>query len=110
AADEGLELCQSTDLKYFEPELHRLRGQALFTQSLAQVGGPLTRRQAEQAFRDAIAIARAQSARFLELRAVVELGRLLIADGRPNEALLELMPACSGWDDENQGPDLRAGQ
>jgi hypothetical protein len=110
AADEGLELCQSTDLKYYEPELHRLRGEALFAQSLVHNDEPSTRCLAEKAFREAIAVAQAQPARFLELRAIVGLGRLLIADGRRVEALLELMPACSGWDDENQCPDLRAGQ
>jgi tetratricopeptide (TPR) repeat protein len=110
AADEGLELCRSTDQNYYEPELHRLRGDALIVQSLTSDDGVSTRRRAEAAFREGIAVARAQSARFLELRAVVGLGRLLIADGRRDEALLELMPSCSGWDDENQCPDLRAGQ
>jgi hypothetical protein len=64
AADEGLELCRSTGQNYYEPELHRLRGEALFAQSLVSGDAVSTRHLAEAAFREGIAVARAQPARF----------------------------------------------
>ena len=62
----------------YAPELHRLRGEALLLK-----GQPVT---AEQSFVNARDVAREQEAKTLELRATVSLGRLLVSEGRDDEA------------------------
>jgi DNA-binding winged helix-turn-helix (wHTH) protein/predicted ATPase len=65
--DEALGLVGPTGERLFEAELHRLRGEAL--RSAAHP-------DAEGCFRQALAVARRQGARSLELRAAVSLARL----------------------------------
>ena len=110
ACDDGLELLaeaeaavESTQERYWEAEIHRLRGEILLkTASASQA------RAAASSFRRALDIARRQSARTLELRAAVSLARLWQAEGRDREAYDLLAPAfgwfSEGWDT----PDLQA--
>jgi hypothetical protein len=86
-------------LRFYEPELHRLRGE-----SLIRAGAAST--EAERAFREAVALAESQRARFLELRARIGLSRLLVATGQDVAARLELAAACEGWAEVNETPDL----
>ena len=59
--------------------------------------GPLRdRAAAEQSYREALAVARGQQAKALELRAATGLVRLLCDEGRPHEARDLLTPIC-GW-------------
>ncbi len=109
ACDDGLELLaeaeaavESTQERYWEAEIHRLRGEILLkTASASQA------RAAASSFRRALDIARRQSARTLELRAAVSLARLWQAEGRDREAYDLLAPAfgwfSEGWDT----PDLQ---
>jgi predicted ATPase len=91
--DEGLALAEQTGERLFESELHRLRGEALRT-----VG----HRDAEACFRQAVAVARSQSARSLELRAAVSLARLDPAVGRA------VLAETLGWFTEGlDTPDVR---
>jgi tetratricopeptide (TPR) repeat protein len=66
--------------RWFEAELHRTSGE------LGLLRSPNTPELAERAFRDAIALARQQSARSFELRAWISLARLLAYQGRRREA------------------------
>jgi predicted ATPase len=66
--------------RYFEAEIHRLRG------SLLVKHDPPREAEAEQAFLRAIDVARGQEARWWELRASVSLGRLWQRQGRSDEA------------------------
>jgi predicted ATPase len=66
--------------RWFEAELHRTSGE------LGLLRSPNTTELAERAFRDAIELARQQSARSLELRATISLARLLRDTGRRDKA------------------------
>ena len=71
---------------FFRAELLRLRGEAL---TAAAPGDP---EKSEALFREALAIARRQQARALELRTAVSLGHLLLGAGRRVEALDVVQP------------------
>jgi len=67
-AEEALALVDQTSEQLFEAELHRLRGELLLT-----AAGPAE--EAEASFHKAVAVARKQEAKSLELRAVMSLVR-----------------------------------
>jgi predicted ATPase len=69
-----------TEERYYEAELHRLRGELLLMRSDADREG------AERCFRKAIDIARRQRAKSWELRATTSLARLLRDTDRRDEA------------------------
>ena len=95
ALDEGLALVKKTEERLFEAELHRLRGEAL--RSAAHP-------DAEGCFHQALAVARKQSARSLELRAAVSLARL--GRGRGGERRKALAEAIEGFTEGFDTPDL----
>lgn len=66
--------------RWFEADLHRLRGEA-FLASSADCSA-----QAESCYRQALAVARSQSARLWELRATVSLAHLWRDQGKRTEA------------------------
>ena len=88
---EALALVGKNAERYYEAELHRLRGELL-------VQGPPPRPMdgAEACFRRALDIARRQQAKSLELRAALGLSRLWQARGRKEQAR-ELLGAVYGW-------------
>jgi predicted ATPase len=90
ALAEALEAVADKGIGYYEPELHRLKGELL----LARYPG--NAEQAEACFRQAGTIARRQSAKSLELRAAVSLNRLLQSHGKPEEAR-PLLAEIYGW-------------
>jgi predicted ATPase len=75
---DALETALETDERYYEAELHRLKGELLMSDDL--------QRESEDAFHRAIQIARKQSALSLELRATMSLSRLWQRQGRGEEA------------------------
>jgi len=70
------------------PELHRIVGMIALTQGRCV--------EAEESFRQAIEIARTQSARMWELRATMSLARLLAKQGRRDEASV-MLAEIYGW-------------
>jgi predicted ATPase len=92
AVAEALELGKSTGERLYEAELHRLRGELLLLRAAA--GAPPA--EAEACFRRAIDVARRQSAKHPELRAVVSLSRLYQEQGRKEEAL-GMLAEIYGW-------------
>jgi len=88
AADEGLALCRSSGVRMLESELHRLKGELLLKNG--------NQGTAAQCFRDAIDLARHQSAKSWELRATTSLGRLLALQGRRGEAQ-GILAQIYGW-------------
>jgi adenylate cyclase len=62
-------------------------------------GGPGANEEAETLLRDALAIARRQHARLFELRAAIELAKLLLEQSRDAEARAELAPAYAAFTD-----------
>ena len=77
--DEALALVDKGELRYYEPELYRLKGE------LSLMGGQ-DEVAVEADLRRAINIARRQNAKSLELRAATSLGRLIQKQGKPDEA------------------------
>ena len=71
ALAEALRAVDDKGIGFYEPELHRLKGELLLARA------PENPSDAEACFRQAIAIARRQRAKSLELRAVMSLSRLL---------------------------------
>jgi class 3 adenylate cyclase/predicted ATPase len=85
---QTLDHIQCVNERAFEPEGHRIRGTLLL--QVAAIG------DAEECFRQALAVAREQRTRSWELRAATSLARLLNDQGRQGEARDLLAPAY-GW-------------
>jgi class 3 adenylate cyclase/predicted ATPase len=75
---------------YWEPEVHRLKGEFLLQQTAS------TDEEAETCFRQALDVARHQQAKSLELRAALSLSRLWKHQGRQDEAR-RLLAEIYGW-------------
>jgi TOMM system kinase/cyclase fusion protein len=104
--DEAEATVQQTNERYWEAEIHRLRGQLLLAAS--EPAAPAVVRSAEECYRRALDVARRQGARSLELRAAVSLSRLWQAEGREHEAG-EFLAPIDAWFLEGRGTsDLRA--
>jgi len=84
---EALDLVEKIDERFFEVELHRVKGELLLMQDEAQ---------AEACFHQAINIARRQNAKLFELRTVMSLSRLLQKQGKQREAR-KLIVDIYGW-------------
>jgi predicted ATPase len=87
---EALEVMQQSGERAWEAELYRLKGELL----LARATGHDT--EAETCFRQALAVARRQEAKSLELRAAMSLSRLWQQQGKRAEAH-ELLAPVYGW-------------
>jgi predicted ATPase len=75
---------------YLESALHRTRGE------LSLLRSPNSGEMAERCFREAIEVARQQSARSFELRATMSLTRLLAKQDRRDEART-ILAKIYGW-------------
>ena len=80
AVSDGLERVQRTGTRMLEAEMRRLKGELLL------MGDNRAEVEAAQCLRDAIEVARRQSAKSLELRATMSLARLLTKQGNRDEA------------------------
>jgi predicted ATPase/class 3 adenylate cyclase len=85
---EALTLMGKTEERWWEEELHRLKGELL-----AHTQDP---REAETCFHHALTVARLQQAKSLELRAATSLARLWQQQGKRIEAR-ELLAPVYGW-------------
>ena len=90
ALAEAYTLMDQHDERYWEAEIHRLRGVLLLRQS----GTPPA--EAEAWFRRALDVARRQEAKSLELRAAMSLSRLWQQQGKCAEAR-DLLAPIYGW-------------
>ncbi len=94
---EALNIVRKTGEHFYEAELYRLKGELLLVQVLpAQEGKSGKISEAKECFRQAIDIARRQSAKSLELRAVMSLSRLLQKQGKNAESL-QMLAEIYGW-------------
>jgi predicted ATPase len=98
---EALGQADTSEQRWFEAELHRLRGEALLATSSERAF------EAESCWRRAIAIAREQSARFWELRAAQDLARFWAKQGRRAEARDLLAPVYSWFTEGFDTVDLK---
>src|SRR5262245_14085283 len=90
ALAEAHTLMEQHDERYWEAEIHRLRGVML----LRQMGPPQA--EAEACFQQALTVARRQEAKSLELRAAMSLSRLWQRQGKRAEAYALRAPIY-GW-------------
>ncbi len=90
-------------LVYWNAELHRRRGELLL-----EAGGD--RAEVAACFEQALADARSQGARLLELRAAASLARLQRDEGRAGDAAWRLRTAYAGFSQGLDAPDLRDAQ
>jgi adenylate cyclase len=96
---EAMEVARSTEERYYEPEMHRVRGELMLAEGDEDA--------AEGSFEEAVQVARQQQARSLELRATVSLCRLWHEQGRREEAR-EMLSGIYGWFTEGfDTPDLQ---
>jgi DNA-binding NtrC family response regulator/predicted ATPase len=113
---EALAVVHTAGERFYEAELHRLRGELLLIQAASGVGsgsapagtsrlvkadvGAINRSpslaQAEACFQQALDMASRQQAKSLELRAATSLSRLWQQQGKRNEAR-ELLAPIYGW-------------
>jgi class 3 adenylate cyclase/predicted ATPase len=84
----------SSGERWWEAELQRLKGELILMQpdTLSSLGTE----EAEACFQHALATARAQSAKSLELRAAISLSRLLRRQAKPGKAR-HILAAVYGW-------------
>jgi predicted ATPase len=80
ALTEALAAADEHENRYYEAEIHRLRGALQLRQNDSKAA------EAQSCFQRAVEIARKQSAKSLELRATMSLARLLAKQGRRDEA------------------------
>ena len=88
--EEALALVDQYEERYWEAEIHRLKGELLLARSAAnQV-------EAEACWHKALDVARRQGAKSLELRAAMSLARLWQRQGQ-RAAAYELLAPVYGW-------------
>ena len=96
---DAAKLIETTQERWAEAEMHRVRGSLLL--SLGE------RAAAEKSYCEALAVARHQSAKFWELRAAINLGRLWRDQGKCIEARELLMPIYEWFTEGFDVPVLR---
>jgi predicted ATPase len=102
---EALDLVLRTGQRTHEAELYRLKGELLIMQA---EGNTTLLSEAESCFHQAIEIARAQSAKSFELRAVMSLSHLYEKQDKKEEAR-QILSETYGWFTEGfNTADLKA--
>lgn len=102
AWEEGMRWAELTGERFYEAEMHRLRGDLHL-----QMGGRDARSLAEACYRHALTVSRAQQARSWELRASLSLARLYRREQDP-EAARDAVAGVLSWFTEGfDSPDLR---
>jgi TOMM system kinase/cyclase fusion protein len=90
ALAEALVHVEHTGERYYEAEIHRLKGELLLQQSSDNQA------EAETCFHQALEIARSQQAKSLELRTATSLAKLWQSQGKRQEAY-DLLAPVYGW-------------
>ena len=99
--DEALAGFETSGARLSEAELYRLKGEATMMHE------PSATAEAEACFRKAIEVAKAQSAKWWELRATTSLARLLAKEGKREEARLMLAEIYNWFTEGFDTADLK---
>ena len=99
--DESFPFVERSGQRYYEAELHRLKGEMLLAQDSSNAA------QAEQSLRIAIEISRKQHAKSWELRAITSLARLLAKQHKRDEARMMLAEIYNWFIEGFDTPDLK---
>jgi predicted ATPase len=102
--DDALAELEATENRWYEAEMHRIRGEILLKRDPADTAA------AEQSLQTAIAIAQSQKARSFQLRAALSLAKLYRAANRHADAHAVLAPAVEGFPLTRQFPELAEAQ
>jgi predicted ATPase len=102
--DDALAELERTEQRWYEAEMHRIRGEILLQRD------PADNAAAEQSLQAAIAIAQSQKARSFELRGALSLAKLYRAANRDADAQAVLAPAVEGFPPTRQFPELAEAQ
>ena len=102
--DDALAELERTEQRWYEAEMHRIRGEILLKRDPADTAA------AEQSLQAAIAVAQSQKARSFELRAALSLAKLYRAANRDADAHAVLAPAVEGFPPTQQFPELTEAQ
>ncbi len=105
AVGEALAVAARTEERFYEAELHRLKGELLLQKAVGSVQKAET--EAEECFHKAIDVACRQSAKSLELRAAMSLSRLWQQQGKPTEARDFLAPVYHWFTEGFDTADLK---
>ena len=97
--DEARALIEPLDQRFYEAELHRVRGMVTLSE-----GGDVD--AADSNFDRAIEVARCQSSRFLELRAATSKARFCLERGRHQSARDLLVPVYRSFSEGADTADL----
>jgi class 3 adenylate cyclase/predicted ATPase len=97
--DEGLAVAETSDERFYEAELHRLKGELLLAASPDQAA-------AEAWFRQSIETAQSQRSKAWELRTTTSLARLWQRQGRRDEARAVLAAIYGTYTEGFSTPDL----
>ena len=95
AVAEAIAIMGKTGERYYEAELHRLKGDLILRRSGVEAE-PGVQTEAEECFRKSIEIARQQEARSFELKAVISLSRLWEQQGKKEQAR-QMLAEIYGW-------------
>jgi predicted ATPase len=98
--NEALSVAEETEVRYYEPELHRLKGELLLQQS------PTHQTEAEACYQNALEVSRHQQAKSLELRAATSLARLWQSQNKRQEAYDLLTPVYEWFTEGFDTADL----
>ena len=99
---EAFAIAERTGERWFEAELHRLRGDWLLVHCSGKEA------EAESCLQRALALAHQQEAKIWELRSAVSLARFWSARGRLREARDLLVPLCDVFARSRPIPDIEA--
>jgi predicted ATPase len=102
--DDALAESERIEERWYEAEMHRIRGEILLKRDPADTAA------AEQSLQAAIAIAQSQKARSFELRAALSLAKLHRAVNRDADAHAVLASAVEGFPPTHQFPELTEAQ
>jgi predicted ATPase len=102
--DDALAELERTEQRWYEAEVHRIRGEILLQRD------PANTTAAEHSLQTAIAIAQSQKARSFELRAALALAKLYRAANRDADAHAVLAPVVEGFPPTQQFPELAEAQ
>jgi predicted ATPase len=102
--DRTLAELEATEARYYQAEMHRIRGEILLKRD------PANTTAAEQSLQAAISIAQSQKARSFELRAALSFAKLYRAANRDADAYAVLTPAVEGFPPTQQFPELAEAQ
>jgi class 3 adenylate cyclase/tetratricopeptide (TPR) repeat protein len=98
--DDALEMAQANSVRFYEAEVHRLRGDLLLKMDRHDPG------EIERCYLRAMEIAREQDAKWWELRAATRLAAIRQDQGRDREARDVLAPVYGWFTEGFNTPDL----